>query len=91
MSTHTWFYEPSTGPDALPSETNGKTYDFVDDFHNVFKAYPANDELELFSLQETLDFIKSENIYKGRPIPDSVVQLLTEFWDKYPDGMIDFG
>jgi len=65
------------------------TYYVDAEAHDLFRigGYP-NDKL--FSLEETLLFIENnkENIGK---IDDFCYQLLSEFWQENPDGMINFG
>ena len=64
----------------------------VDGYHDLFRKY-GYPETQLFSLQESLDYIKDpENhcvVYDDGDF--SSVKYLKEFWTKYPDGMIDFG
>lgn len=98
MGCHTWFYEPSNGPEALPSNTNGIKYDFVDDFHDVFRVgYGSSEDVELFSLEETLEFIRNNDCSFNEvdidvnSIPEEVVSRLAAYWNEYPNGMIDFG
>ncbi len=60
----------------------------VDDFHDVFRKYGYPDD-KLFSLEETLAYInnpKNECI-----LYEKSIEHLKEFWEKYPDGMINFG
>jgi hypothetical protein len=56
--------------------------------HDIFRKYGYPDD-KLFSLQETLDYIN--NIENQCTVYDYTVQKLTEFWTKYPDGVIKFG
>lgn len=58
------------------------------DFHDVFRRYGYPED-QLFSLEESLEYINS-------PINDCTVNVdtierLKVFWDKYPDGLIEFG
>lgn len=77
----------------------------VDNYHNIFRIgnYPID---KLFSYNETIQFIESnkDKVYShlgwidekntfGKY--DEMINIweikLQSFWDKYPDGMIDFG
>jgi hypothetical protein len=53
-------------------------------FHDCFRHgnYKAP---KLYSLQQTLDFINNERVYSVN------MESIHEFWEKYPDGMIQFG
>lgn len=55
-------------------------------FHDSFRIgnYPED---KLYSLKETLDFIK----LKGNEIYKKDLISLKKFWDNHPDGMIRFG
>lgn len=57
-------------------------------YHDVFRKYGYPDDV-LLSYEETLyyiDYPPNEcHLYEGS------LERLKEFWDKYPDGMIDFG
>jgi hypothetical protein len=61
----------------------------IDGVHDVFRigGYPDD---TLFSLEETLKFIEDqgEKVYAKA---DNWQELLKYFWEKHPDGMIDFG
>ena len=70
------------------SRVNGQFYVGIDNYHDAFRIgnYPED---ELFSLQETLDFIekhKDEIRYN-----DDWKKEIEEFWTKYPNGRITFG
>lgn len=69
--------------------------------HDIFRIgdYP---EIKLFSLQETLDFLEKndDKIRYTSSIFDKTdrevlkqraIERLKDFWEKNPDGMIDFG
>lgn len=64
---------------------NGKFYTMVEDFHDLFRTNYNN--TKLFSLEETLKFIKENNC----SVYDYTEKRLKEFWNKYPNGVIDFG
>ena len=57
-------------------------------YHDIFRKYGYPDDM-LFSYDETLEYIDYPandcQVYEG------TLERLKEFWDKYPDGMIDFG
>lgn len=70
-------------------------YIVCNDFHDMFRVsgYPKD---ILFSYQESLDFIsKYENQYNTKIKIDYYNEndknLLREFWEKYPEGIIFFG
>lgn len=70
---------------GLTRFVNGSFYVEDDSLpHDLFRVgnYP---ETMLFSLQETLDFIKERSIEEV-----DMIQLF-RFWNEYPDGMICFG
>lgn len=60
----------------------------VDGYHDLFRKYGYPDT-ELFSLQETLNYI--DDVNNECVVYDFTKDKLVEFWTKYPDGMIDFG
>ena len=57
-------------------------------FHDSFRKYGYPDN-KLFSLKETLDYI--ENLDNKCEIDENTLSILIKFWNKYPDGMIEFG
>jgi hypothetical protein len=72
-------------------------YDYADDFHDLFRIndYPT---IELHSLEETMAFIDKRQ--RARDLDKKIhfldpkeetFELLKEFWEKHPDGMINFG
>ena len=76
-------------------ERNGQLY-LDAGLHDVFRIgdYPED---ELLSFEETLQFLERNNdkIFWGSS-PDhigreEVIKRLKEFWDKNPDGLIEFG
>lgn len=60
----------------------------TDEFHDIFRkgGYP---EIQLFSLQETLDYINNPD--NQCTVYDYTIERLNEYWNMYPDGMINFG
>lgn len=63
---------------------------FVDcEYHNLFRI-PGYPEDMLFSLEETIEFIKINKNFIYWYANDWEKRL-NEFWEKYPDGMITFG
>ena len=54
----------------------------------MFRKYGYPDD-KLFSLKETLDYIN--NPLNKCITNDKTFEWLDEFWNKYPDGMIEFG
>jgi len=76
-------------------ERNQLAYRVVSDFYNVFRIGKYPDD-ELMSLSETLSFFeKNENrIFWGHGPTEygksSAIEVITEFWMKYPDGRIHF-
>lgn len=56
-------------------------------FNNCFRKYTYSD-VQLFSLQETLDYI--HNPENDCLVFEDTIQKITEFWNKYPDGFIEF-
>ena len=66
---------------------NGKFYKEIG-FHDMFRKYGYPND-KLFSLQETLDYIN--NPENKCTVYENTIERLKEFWNKYPDGMIDFG
>lgn len=78
----------SFSEDLLTFVKNKGWYKETDDFHDVFRKYSYPDDI-LFSLEETLAYIndpKNECV-----VYDWTENDLKEFWEKYPDGMIQFG
>lgn len=63
-------------------------YEDVDDFHDLFRKYGYPDDM-LFSLEETLEYINDPK--NECTVYEYTENRLKEFWEKYPDGMIQFG
>lgn len=58
------------------------------EYHDLFRKYTFSED-KLFSLEETLNYIEK---YKDEiSLFEDTFELLKEFWNKYPDGVIDFG
>jgi hypothetical protein len=78
MGCHTWFYSNKVNFEKQ----------LTCEFHDVFRTSDY-DGAELYSLKETIDYISDEK--NGCLIMENTVELLNEFWDKYPEGVIEFG
>ena len=63
-------------------------FDEVDGFHDEFRKYGYPDD-RLYSLEETLAYI--ENPENNCTVYETTKRRLKEFWEKYPEGMIEFG
>lgn len=63
-------------------------FEDTDEFHDVFRKYGYPDDM-LFSLQETLDYIANPD--NECTTYEWTNRRLNEFWEKYPNGMIQFG
>jgi hypothetical protein len=65
----------------------------VDDYHDVFRTGwdQTRKDPHLFSLAETMEFIKNNDIYHYENSDEQMHERLQAFWAKYPDGMIGFG
>lgn len=81
---------------GLIQTTDGKLYKDSAKYHDAFRCsgYPI---IVLKSLQETIDFINSYE-YKHRDgtvlkceTSEHTIPTITEFFEKYPDGIITFG
>lgn len=79
-----------SGPYTLTKYVPSKgMYVCTDDMpHDIFRKYGYPTD-RLFSLQETLDYINNPD--NNCHVHDKTVELVTDFWSKYPDGMICFG
>jgi hypothetical protein len=76
MGCHTWFYRNK--------EYLNKQLDC--EFHDLFRAGYDEDKV-LTSLEETLSYIKENNCKTF----EYTEKGLKEFFNKYPDGVIEFG
>jgi len=72
----------------LTEYIDGKGFYMEIGFHDTFRKYGYPED-RLFSLQETLDYIN--NPENDCTIYENTIERLKEFWNKYPDGMIEFG
>ena len=52
----------------------------------MMRCYDYSQE-NLHSREETLALIKNNN----NTVEEVNIEKINEFWDKYPDGLIDFG
>lgn len=59
-----------------------------DGYHDVFRKYGYPED-RLFSLEETLSYI--DNPKNECVVYENTREVLEKFWNRYPDGMIDFG
>ena len=119
MGCHTWFYIPTEKEKPKVSfelirTVDGKNYQEVaratngqDTFHDCFRAGWNYHDVILKSLDETLEFLKKEDIetWKEGDDADYVPSgrenriekqqaseyRVREFFTKYPDGIIMFG
>ena len=57
-------------------------------FHDSFRKYGYPDNM-LFSLEETLKYIDDKN--NSCETYENTFKRLKEFWNKYPEGLIEFG
>lgn len=63
-------------------------YSECDDYHDVFRKYGYPENM-IFSLEETLEYIKDPK--NECVVYDYTERRIREFWEKYPNGMINFG
>lgn len=82
-----WYhqYESLT---ILTDYVEGKGLYFETEYHDTFRRYNYSDD-KLFSLEETIAYIR--NPTNECEFNDNTFTRLKEFWNKYPDGMIQFG
>ena len=85
MGCHTWFYKPTKQTTKV--EHNGVYYEEVESYYDIFRirSYPKK---VLLSKEETLRYIT--NTEREIVMYEDSVDLLEEFWEKYPNGMITF-
>lgn len=75
---------------------DGLLYEENDQYHDVFRCsgYPT---IILRSLEETIDFINTYEFTDGNgnihkcETSEHTIPIITEFFEKYPDGIITFG
>lgn len=64
-------------------------FEEINEYHNLFRIHGYPEDC-LYSLEETLQFIKNyEKTYGFKVEIDE--SSLREYWEKYPNGMINFG
>lgn len=90
MGCHTWFFRPikknEKSSDCCDYSDEG--YTDIDTPHDLFRIGNYTDD-KLLSLKQTLDFIdKNKDIIS---FSENWEIELKEFWDKYPNGVIEFG
>lgn len=87
--------------DGVTYSNNTKCFYKDANYHDIFRrgGYPDH---ELHSLEETLQYLEKydgeisyqSTIFDETPreeLKNRAIERLKEFWEKYPDGMIDFG
>lgn len=74
--------------DDVTRYINGNFYVQVDDFHDCFRKYGYPED-NLFSLEETIKYMYDEK--NNCTTYENSIKWVTEFWNKYPDGIICFG
>jgi hypothetical protein len=79
MGCHTWFY---SSQEKLDKQIDCGT-------HDLFRYRVYDSEIVLKSFDETMDFIKDEK--NNCEVFEDTNKYLKDFWDKYPDGRIEFG
>lgn len=79
MGCHTWFYSSQENLD--------KQLDCG--VHDLFRYRVYDSEIVLKSLEETLEFIADKD--NNCEVFDYTIKKLEEFWEKYPNGRIEFG
>ena len=57
-------------------------------YHNAFRNGNGHIDKQLFSYDETIDFLKDES--NNCLILENTFVQVREFWDKHPEGMIEF-
>ena len=75
-------YKPG---DLMAIEINGKYYENVPEFGDVFRYHEYGKVLE--SMDETHALLNTLGYHEG----DGVWKRVDVFWDRYPDGIIEFG
>lgn len=86
MGCHTWFFRPAKQGEK-PVDHCAYSDGYIDtEYADLFRTH-YHDDVYLKSFNETIEFINKENI----SITDENLLRLKEFWDKYPDGVIEFG
>lgn len=62
----------------------------IDYFHDGFRV-GYDDDTRLFSRSETLDYISMKLQADQIRVNENTLEIINEFWSKYPNGMIRFG
>jgi hypothetical protein len=85
--------------DNLKTIFNNNIYEKVNEFHDLFRTNDYNSPI-LISFEETLNFINLNNLKGISYFSEEEKRIITEepdfkkikeFWNKYPDGIIEFG
>ncbi len=81
-------FDETISPLRIFDEKTNAYYIETEDYYkdNMFRCYDWNQE-NLHSREETLKLIENNN----NTVEDVNIDKVNEFWDKYPDGLIDFG
>lgn len=96
MGCHTWFFRPIKENEQADDtcaysqeKYSDDRYTDCDTPHDLFRigGYP---EIFILSHKETLKYIEENKEIISFPI-ENWEEKLAEFWDKNPDGVIEFG
>ena len=100
MGCHTWCYREAKNKkeyvetNKLTVKFKGKYYIEDTNVHDIFRTteYPSD---ILLSEKDTLEFINNkENVCSNSKDINSGkvdLELIKEFWEKFPNGLIEFG
>lgn len=89
----------NTPQETLKTVFKNDLYEKLNDFHDLFRTDNYNSPV-LTSIEETLYFIKKNNLKGISYFSEKENKIITEepnyekikyFWNKYPDGIIEFG
>lgn len=90
MGCHTWFFRPIAEGETSCNYCEHSETGFTDVGapHNLFRVggYPED---KLLSLEETLDFIERNK--ETVSFSENWERKLVDFWEKNPNGVIEFG
>ena len=88
MGCHTWFFRPiKEGEKAVDYCEYGNNYTDEDiDLHDTFRKGGYLEDV-LLSFKQTLEFCKENEV----DLNENQITTLKEFFEKYPDGIIEFG
>jgi hypothetical protein len=102
MGCHTWFFRPIKEGE-VPEDTceysdvtfGDDRYTDIDTPHDLFRA-AYHEGVYLLSLEETLKFVEDNkdeicSYFYNEVTKKDWKDLLTDFWNKNPDGVIEFG